>query len=82
LDKGDGNTPWRVAENGPQDLFYAGRQTYDSFYNCNTWIAEALQAGGLPFDPSGVLFASQVMAQARLIAFQQVPADPVKLTGQ
>jgi hypothetical protein len=68
LDRRDGGTPSRVAEYGPQNVFYAGRQTYDSFYNCNTWTADALQAGGLPFDSSGILFASQVMRQAQRIA--------------
>lgn len=82
LDKRADETPLRVTEYGQQNVFYAGRQTYDSFYNCNTWTADALQAGGLPFDSSGILFASQVMTQARRITSQQAPADAITLTGQ
>jgi hypothetical protein len=71
LARQDDGTPLRVAEHNARSLFYAGRQPYESFYNCNTWTADALHAGGLPFDSSGVLFASQVMAQARRIASRQ-----------
>jgi hypothetical protein len=78
LDKQDDQTPTQVAEYGRQDVFYAGRQTYDSFYNCNTWLAEALHAGGLPFDPSGIVFASQVMKQAQRIASVQASAGAPK----
>ncbi|HUC17292.1 MAG TPA: DUF2459 domain-containing protein [Acetobacteraceae bacterium] len=49
-------------------VFYASRVRYDGFYTCNTWVAAVLRAGGLPFDPAGVLFASQVMYQARMAA--------------
>jgi hypothetical protein len=81
LDKGDAETPWRVSEYGQQNVFYAGRLRYDSIYNCNAWTADALRAGGLPFDPSGIMFASEVMEQARKIASVQT-AGTVKLTGQ
>ncbi|HWA81707.1 MAG TPA: DUF2459 domain-containing protein [Acetobacteraceae bacterium] len=53
-------------------VFYASRVRYDGFYTCNTWVAAALHAGGLPITPGGVLFASQVMYQARMAA------DPAK----
>jgi hypothetical protein len=46
-------------------VFYASSVTYDAFDTCNTWVAAALRAGGLPFSPAGTLFASQVMQQAR-----------------
>lgn len=82
LDRTDGRSLSRVAEYGDQNVFYAGRQTYDSFYNCNTWTADALREAGLPFNPSGVLFASEVMEQARKIASAQASAPSVKMTGQ
>lgn len=82
LDRRDGTTLTRVAAYGDQNVFYAGRQTYDSFYNCNTWTADALRAGGFPFEPSGILFASQVMEQVQRIASLQAPENAVKLTGQ
>ncbi|MDR3436224.1 DUF2459 domain-containing protein [Telmatospirillum sp.] len=81
LDRSDGDKPSRVTQYGQQNVFYAGRQSYDSFYNCNTWIADALQVGGLPFDSSGVLFASQVMTQAQRVASMQAPVAAVKMTG-
>jgi hypothetical protein len=58
----------QVAVHGPGNIFYAARQPYDGFYNCNSWTADALRQGGLPFDPSGILFASEVMQQAERIA--------------
>jgi len=68
LEKQADGTPRRVAEHGPGNIFYAGSQPYDGFYNCNSWTADALRAGGLPFDPTGVLFASDVMKQAEKVA--------------
>ncbi len=56
-----GNGPY------PGSVFYASRVTYDAFETCNTWVARALHAGGLPIDAAGVLFASQVMSQARAL---------------
>ena len=54
---------------GPYEgsVFYASSVTYDAFETCNTWVAAALHAGGLPIDPAGVLFASQVMKDARAL---------------
>ncbi|MGH7190467.1 MAG: DUF2459 domain-containing protein [Acetobacteraceae bacterium] len=46
-------------------LYYASTVDYDAFETCNTWIAQALRAGGLPVQASGVLFASQLMREAR-----------------
>jgi hypothetical protein len=45
------------------NTYYASSRTYDGFYTCNTWTAQALQAGGLPVHRSGVLFAGQVWDQ-------------------
>lgn len=45
--------------------FYAGTGTYSLFNTCNTWVAEAMAAGGLPVDPDGVVTVSQVMDRVR-----------------
>jgi hypothetical protein len=82
LDKRNDEKPSRVTEYGQQNVFYEGQQPYNSLYNCNTWTADALHAGGLPFDSSGVVFASQVMTQARRIASPQASAAAVKLSEQ
>jgi hypothetical protein len=52
----------------PGSRFYASGVTYAGFYTCNTWTAEALAQAGLPVSPAGVVFAGQVMAQARKAA--------------
>jgi len=52
----------------PGSLFYASSISYDAFYTCNTWVAEALRAGGVPIQADGVLFASEIMRQARRVA--------------
>ncbi|HUN42710.1 MAG TPA: DUF2459 domain-containing protein [Acetobacteraceae bacterium] len=59
--------------NGPYEgsAFYAARGTYDAFNTCNTWTAEMLRAGGLPFSAAGVMFSGQVMGMARAIAVRQ-----------
>jgi len=54
----------------PGSVFYASEQTYDAFHNCNRWTAAALRSGGLAVDPDGVIFAAQVLRQARRIAAQ------------
>lgn len=55
----------------PGSLFYASSDSYDLFHDCNRWTLAALRSGGLPADPDGVIFAGQVMEQARRIAAQQ-----------
>ena len=52
-------------------MFYAANETYDLFNTCNTWTAFLLRAGGVPLNPHGVLFASQVMQQVSWIAAEQ-----------
>ncbi len=52
----------------PGSLYYAASIPYDAFYTCNTWIAEALRAGGVPVQAAGVLFASEIMREARRAA--------------
>jgi uncharacterized protein (TIGR02117 family) len=64
--------PARLA-NGPYpgSLFYGTDATYDAFHTCNTWVAEALAAAGLPVGPTFMVFAGQVMTAARSVALRQ-----------
>jgi uncharacterized protein (TIGR02117 family) len=58
--------PLRLADGPyPGSLFFASNATYDAFHTCNTWTAESLRAGGYPVSTTLVLFADQVMAEAR-----------------
>jgi uncharacterized protein (TIGR02117 family) len=45
--------------------FYEGEGTYHAFRTCNTWVAEALAAGGFPIDPSGIVTVGQLMDALR-----------------
>ena len=49
-------------------VYYASALTYSAGFTCNTWAAEMLAQGGFPVRVGGVLFAGQVMEQARRIA--------------
>jgi uncharacterized protein (TIGR02117 family) len=49
-------------------LFYASSARYSALHTCNTWTAEALQAGGLPVRSDGVIFSHQVWEQAHALA--------------
>ena len=51
-------------------VFYAGSETYDAFYTCNTWTARLLRDAGFPVE-THVLFADQVIRQAQQIAARQ-----------
>jgi uncharacterized protein (TIGR02117 family) len=55
----------------PGSVFFASRETYDALDTCNTWTARMLSKGGIPVDPRGVLFATQVMQQVAQIAAMQ-----------
>ena len=46
--------------------FYPAEGRFHIFSNCNTWVAEALRAGGLPMRRS-TLTAGSVMAQVRAL---------------
>ena len=48
-----------------ESRFYAGRQRYHIFKNCNTWAARALRAAGVPVRPSEILTAADLLKQAR-----------------
>ena len=61
--------PHRLAAGAwPASALYAASAPYSATYTCNTWTADALAQAGLPVSASGVLFASQVMAQGRRAA--------------
>jgi uncharacterized protein (TIGR02117 family) len=45
--------------------FYPGRSRYHLFNTCNTWVARALRAAGLPVTPAGTISAGGVMEQLR-----------------
>ncbi len=66
--KDEAGRPIRLAPGPGRSFFYAAAIGYSAAYTCNTWTAEALQASGLPIEAAGVLFASQVLAQARAAA--------------
>jgi uncharacterized protein (TIGR02117 family) len=51
----------------PGSAYFAATGTYDAFTTCNTWTADGLRAAGLPVGGL-VIFAGQVMSQARSIA--------------
>ena len=58
--------PLRLADGPyPGSLFFASEATYDALHTCNTWTAEALRAGGFPVSTTLVIFAHQVMTEAR-----------------
>ncbi len=48
-----------------ESRFYAGRQRYHVFKNCNTWAARALRAAGVRVRPAEILTADDLLAQAR-----------------
>ena len=55
----------------PGSAYFAARETYSGLFTCNTWTAEMIGTGGLPMPAGLVLFAGQVMGQARWIAARQ-----------
>jgi uncharacterized protein (TIGR02117 family) len=61
---------------GPYEgsAFYPAPQRYSALHTCNTWVAEALKAGGLPVRSKGVVFAGQLWSQAARLGRQGVPA--------
>ena len=48
----------------PGSRFYAATGHYSLLYTCNTWIAEALRAGGCPLTPAWAITASNLLSQA------------------
>ncbi len=62
----DASRPIRLARGlyGPS-WFYAARSRYHLFNTCNTWVARALQHGGVPVHPAGTVTAASLMQQVR-----------------
>jgi hypothetical protein len=55
----------------PGSLFYGARSGYNLFHTCNTWVADALHAGGLPVDGDFVVLSGQTMGRAAAAATAQ-----------
>lgn len=57
-----------VLSKDPKDgrsAYFKARGRYSILRTCNTWLAEALVAGGLPLDPEEAARAEDLMAQLR-----------------
>jgi hypothetical protein len=48
--------------------YYAAEPKYSAVHTCNTWAAEALQAGAEPIHARGVILAGQLWSQALRLA--------------
>jgi len=48
-------------------LYYDTARRYTLGFTCNTWVAAALRAAGLPVHDAGVVWAGDVTAQARAL---------------
>lgn len=51
--------------------FYAATGEFNVFRNCNTWVAEALSAAGLPVDPGHVITAGSLGDQLRALTIPE-----------
>jgi hypothetical protein len=60
----------------PGSQFYAAEHGYSLAYTCNTWVADALHAAGLPVDEGGVVFSGQTMARVEAAAAAQCRSVP------
>lgn len=47
--------------------FYAGRERYHLFRNCNAWVAEALRTAGVPLSARGVFTVGQLLERVRAV---------------
>jgi Protein of unknown function (DUF2459) len=66
-------------EPGPYEdsMYLLASARYSGMHTCNTWVAEALRAGGFRVRSAGVVFAGQVWSRAkRLERAQRVRAPP------
>ena len=65
---------------GPYEdsMYLPAAMKYSALHTCNTWVAEALRAGGFHVHSAGVIFAGQLWPQVRRLKrerAQSVPAD-------
>lgn len=44
----------------PGSWYFGATPRYSGAHTCNTWVAEILEAGGLPLHSAGVIFAGQL----------------------
>jgi uncharacterized protein (TIGR02117 family) len=49
----------------PNSRFYPARSKFSALRTCNTWLAEALHAAGLPVNPRSVITAGQLAEEVR-----------------
>lgn len=49
----------------PESRFYSANGKFHLFRNCNTWVAEALHAAGLPLTPAYVVTAGNLRYQVQ-----------------
>jgi uncharacterized protein (TIGR02117 family) len=54
----------------PNGRFYSAEGKFSIFRTCNTWVAEALRAAGLPVSPRSVITAGSLSDQLRPVAVQ------------
>ncbi len=62
-------------------LFYAARSGYDLLHTCNTWVAEAAGAGGLPVDADWLAFSGQTMGRVGKAKTAQCRMAPQRKAG-
>jgi len=55
--------------------FYAAKSGYSLSHTCNTWVAAALHAAGLPIDAGGVVLSGQTMSRAAAAAAPQCDGE-------
>ena len=55
----------------PNGRFYSAEGKFSVLRTCNTWVAEALRAAGLPISPSYVITAGNLGNQVRPFATRQ-----------
>ena len=56
-----------------ESLFFPATGTFHILNTCNRWVAEKLQAAGLPIRAFGVITAEDLMRQLRTLAEASVP---------
>ena len=63
--------PRRLADGPyPGSVYFGATPSYDGFYTCNTWTADALRSAELPVR-GGILFSGELMRAGRRIAAAQ-----------
>jgi Protein of unknown function (DUF2459) len=61
---------------GPYEdsMYLPAAMKYSALHTCNTWVAEALRAGGFRVHSAGVIFAGQLWPQVRRLKREQTLA--------